>query len=87
MSRADTKKLPYVTKDAFNCFRDNDIIISLQSGFVPGDSTVNQLIDIYNTFCKAIDEARKFEPYFVMFAKPSIECDTRVFFINSKELA
>ena len=28
---------------------------SLQSGFVPGDSTVNQLVDIYNTFCKALD--------------------------------
>ena len=27
----------------------------MQSGFVPGDSTVNQLFDIYNTFCKALD--------------------------------
>ena len=40
----------------FNYFKDNNIIICLQSGFVPGDSTVNQLVDIYNTFCKALDE-------------------------------
>ena len=24
--------------------------MTLQSGFIPGDSTVNQLVDIYNTF-------------------------------------
>ena len=39
----------------FNYFNDNSIITCLQSGFVPGDSTVNQLVDIYNTFCKALD--------------------------------
>ena len=38
----------------FNYFNDNSTITCLQSGFVPGDSTVNQLVDIYNTFCKAI---------------------------------
>ena len=27
----------------------------LSSGYNPGDSTVNQLADIYNTFCKALD--------------------------------
>ena len=47
-----------VHKYFFNFCRDNAIISSLQSGFVPGDSTVNQLIDIYNTFCKAIDEGK-----------------------------
>ena len=45
-------------------FRDNDIITSLQSGFVPADSTVNQLIDIYNTFCKALDEGKEVRAIF-----------------------
>ena len=27
----------------FNHFRDNNLLSSLQSGFIPGDSTVNQL--------------------------------------------
>ena len=43
-----------VHKRIFNFFRDNQVITTLQSGLVPGDSTVNQLIDIYNTFCKAL---------------------------------
>ena len=43
----------------FNFFRDNNVITAFQSGFVPGDSTVNQLIDTYNTFCKALDEGKE----------------------------
>ena len=45
-----------VHKHIFNYFKDHEIIICLQSGFVPGDSTVNHLVDIYNTFCKALDD-------------------------------
>ena len=44
-----------IHKHMFNYFNDHSIITCLQSGFVPGDSTVNQLFDIYNTFCKALD--------------------------------
>ena len=33
--------------------------MSLKSGFVPGDFTVNQLADLYNTFCKALDEGKE----------------------------
>ena len=39
----------------FNHFRDNSILISLQSGFIPGDSTVNQLTFLYNAFSQAFD--------------------------------
>ena len=48
-----------VHKYLFNFFRDKNVITAFQSGFVPGDSTVNQLIDIYNTFCKALDEDKE----------------------------
>ena len=48
-----------VHKHVFSFFRDNSIISTLQSGFVPGDSTVTQLTDIYNTFCKALDEGKE----------------------------
>ena len=58
-----------VHKYVFNFFRDNDIITSLQSGFVPGDSTVNQLIDIYNTFCKALDEGKEVRAIFCDVSK------------------
>ena len=36
-------------------FLENDFLTPLQSGFIPGDSTVNQQIYLYNTFCKAFD--------------------------------
>ena len=45
-----------VHKHVFNFCRDNSILTALQSGFVSGDSTVNQLVDLYNTFYKALDE-------------------------------
>ena len=32
-----------VHKNIFNFLRDHDVITSLLSGFIPGDSTVNQL--------------------------------------------
>ena len=35
-----------VHKHVFNFFKDNNVITTLQSGFVPGDSTTNQLLDI-----------------------------------------
>ena len=49
----------------FNYFNDHSIITCLQSGFVPGDSTVNQLVDIYNTFCKALDNGLEVRAVFL----------------------
>ena len=47
----------------------NNVITTLRSGFVPGDSTVNQLIDIYNTFCKALDEGKEVRAIFCDISK------------------
>ncbi|MCG7879037.1 MAG: endonuclease/exonuclease/phosphatase family protein [Candidatus Thiodiazotropha taylori] len=58
-----------VHKHVFNFFRENRRITCLQSGFVPGDSTVNQLIDIYNTFCKALDEGKEVRAIFCDISK------------------
>ena len=38
----------------FNNFRDTSILTSLQSGFVPDDSTVNQMTYLYNIFSQAL---------------------------------
>ena len=43
----------------FNYICDHEILSALQSGFIPGDSKVNQLVDIYNTFCKSLDEGKE----------------------------
>ena len=58
-----------VHKYVFNFFRDNAVITALQSGFMPGDSTVNQLIDVYNTFCKALDEGKEVRAIFCDISK------------------
>ena len=56
-------------KYLFNFFRDNNVITAFQSGFVPGDSTVNQLIDIYNTFCKALYDGKEVRAIFCDISK------------------
>ena len=48
-----------VHQHLFNYIRDHEILSALQSVFIPGDSTVNQLVDIYNTFCKSLDEGKE----------------------------
>lgn len=58
-----------VHKHMFNFLLDRHAITCLQSGFVPGDSTVNQLVDIYNTFCKALDEGKEVRAVFCDVSK------------------
>ena len=36
-----------------------DIITKAQSGFTPGDSAVFQLVDLYDTFCRALDDGKE----------------------------
>ena len=58
-----------VHKHLFNFIRDNNILTTLQSGFVPGDSTVNQLVDIYNTFCHSLDQGKEVRAVFCDLSK------------------
>ena len=58
-----------VHKNLFNFTRDHEILTSLQSGFIPGDSTVNQLVDIYNTFCRALDDGKEVRAVFCDVSK------------------
>ena len=53
----------------FDYFNDHSIITCLQSGLVPGDLTVNQLVDIYNTFCKTLDNIWKYGLVFCNISK------------------
>ena len=45
-----------VFKHLYNFLHTNDLIYKNQSGFLPGHSTVYQLIDIYNQICKSFDD-------------------------------
>ena len=58
-----------VFKYLFNHLRDNNLLSSLQSGFIPGNTSVNQLTFLYNTFCKAIDSGKEVRAVFCDISK------------------
>ena len=58
-----------VFKYLFNHLRDNNLLASLQSGFLPGDSTVSQLTFLYNTFCQALDSGKEVRAVFCDISK------------------
>ena len=53
-----------VHKHIFNLFVRGKTIACLQSGFVQGDSTVNQRVSIYDIFCKALGEGKEVRSVF-----------------------
>ena len=53
-----------VFKNLFNYIKNNNLITSHQSGFVPGDSTVNQLVYMYNLFSKALNDKKDIQLVF-----------------------
>ena len=58
-----------VFKHFYNHLNANKILTSLQSGFIPGDSTVNQLTYLYNTFCQALDSGKEVRVVFCDVSK------------------
>ena len=58
-----------IFKYLFNHLQDNNLLSSLQSGFIPGDSTINQLTFLYNTFCQALDAGKEVRAVFCDISK------------------
>ena len=58
-----------IFKHLFNHLQENSFLTSLQSGFVPGDSTVNQLTFLYNIICQALDAIREIRVVFCDISK------------------
>ena len=58
-----------IFKHVFNFIRDNDLLSKLQSGFMPGDSTVNQLVHLYHMFARAIDQKKEIRAVFCDISK------------------
>ena len=52
----------------FNFLHDHDVITSLEYVF-PGNTTVNQRVDIYNSCCKALDEGKEVHAVFCDISK------------------
>ena len=58
-----------IFKHIYNFIINNNILTKFQSGFIRGDSTTNQLLYIYNDFCKAIDEGKEVRVVFCDISK------------------
>ena len=58
-----------IFKHVFNFFRDNLVISANQSGFMPGDSTVNQLLSLYHELCLAVDLQKEVRIMFLDISK------------------
>ena len=58
-----------VYKHLYKHLQRNNLLSSLQSGFIPGDSTVNQLTFLYNTFCQALDSGKGVRAVFCDISK------------------
>ena len=58
-----------VFKYVFNHFKDNFIISLFQSGFIPGMSTVTQLIEMYHAFSKTVDDGKEIRVVFLDITK------------------
>ena len=71
-----------VCEKLYNHFLENDILTPFQSGFIPGDSTVTQILFLNNTFCQAFVAGKEVQIIFCDISKPSIEFGMQVLFIN-----
>ena len=58
-----------VYKYVYNYFKDNFVITLFQSGFLPGRSTVTQLLEVYHYFCKSVDEGKEIRVSFLDISK------------------
>ena len=60
-----------VHKYLYNYIIENAILTSFQSGFVRDDSPTNQLLQIYHTFCNAIDSGKEVRAVFATLVRLS----------------
>ena len=58
-----------IFKHVFSHLQKNNKLTSLQSCFIPGDSTVNQLTFLYNLFCQALDSGDEIRVVFCDISK------------------
>ena len=58
-----------IFKHLYNYLKSMDIISKAQSGFTPGNSAVFQLVDLYDTFCRALDDGKEVRVVFCDISK------------------
>ena len=78
----ETPTLEAVFKYKFNYIRNNHLIYSNQSGFMPGHSTTHQLVHLYHVFCEALDNKKKVRLVFADISKAFDRVCMLVYCIN-----
>ena len=58
-----------IQKYIYNYLTTNNLLTPFQSGFIKGDSTVNQLTCLYNDICQAMDEGKEVRAVFCDISK------------------
>ena len=58
-----------IFKYVFNFFKENFLISVWQSGFLPGSSTITQLIEMYHKFCHAVSDGKEVRVVFLDISK------------------
>ena len=58
-----------IFKHIYNFIHENNVLSPHQSGFRPRDSTVNQLMYLYNNYCKALNEGKEIRVIFFDISK------------------
>jgi hypothetical protein len=58
-----------VFKYLFNYFKSHFKIALEQAGFLPGSSTVTQLLELYNQFCQAVTDGKEIRIVFLDISK------------------
>ena len=58
-----------VFKHVYNHFMDNKLISPWQSGFIPGSSTITQLLELYNQFSCAAEQSKDIRIVFLDISK------------------
>lgn len=58
-----------IFKHFFKYLNSTNLLTPLQSGFIPGDSTINKLIHLYNFFFVAIDSGKEVRAVFCDVSK------------------
>ena len=58
-----------VFKYSFNFIREHGLLSAFQSGFIPGDSTINQLAHVYHIMCEALDKKKEVRVVFCDISK------------------
>ena len=70
----------------YDLLTDNNLLSSIQSGFRPGDSCINQPPSINYEILNAFDKGLEVMGYFLIFQRLLIRYDTMVLFLNCFEM-